>query len=73
MQKINKTSKILMFIFMILAFLCPVMYNIIGVSIDKDGTLNEPFYLVIFMYLFITITLVCLFIYVISKIKLIRK
>ncbi|MCB2296643.1 DUF3955 domain-containing protein [Clostridium tagluense] len=51
-------KKYLTLIPFIIAAACMVAYNIIGAEVAPDGTLLEPFYLILISYLFLAIGII---------------
>lgn len=43
-----------------LGVLCIIMFNIIGSEVKPDGTLVEPFFLILFAYLFVLIGIIAI-------------
>lgn len=54
-------------VFIVLALLCGVIYNIIGQTVLPDGTLQEPFFLIPFTFLFILLGILSFIIAAIMK------
>lgn len=64
-----KAGYIITAISLILSILCIVIYNIIGSYVAGDGTLVEPFYLIVFNRLFFFISIISFVIVLIKKLK----
>ena len=68
-NKLKRLSRNLAYLFISLAIIFMLSFNLIGSKVDKNGTLQEPFFLIPFGYLSFALGIIFAIISVVMKKK----